>query len=191
MLKIAITRPYAVDGEDTIIRHLLANGFDIVHLRKPDADIDYCRELLQRLTHSERKRVVIHDYYSLYSEFNLRGIHLNKNIASYPVDYQGTRTRSCHSFDEVVRHKHECDYLFLSPIFDSISKEGYNATFSNEELMRVKDSDKVVALGGITPLTATKLNEYEFIGYAVLGYLFNSPDIATLENRLNEFEIIK
>lgn len=102
MLKIAITQPFAVDGEDAIIRHLLANGFDIVHLRKPDADIGYCRELLQRLTHSERKRVVIHDYYSLYAEFNLRGIHLNKNIASYPVDYQGTRTRSCHSFDEVV-----------------------------------------------------------------------------------------
>ena len=175
MLKIAITRPYAVDGEDAIIRHLLANGFDIVHLRKPDADIDYCRELLQRLTHSERKCVVIHDYYSLYAEFNLRGIHLNKNIASYPVDYQGTRTRSCHSFDEVVRYKHESDYLFLSPIFDSISKSNYHSNFSHDELLDASKSgvidNKVIALGGVTFDKLPYLQSLHFGGVAMMGAL--------------------
>ena len=175
MLKIAITQPFAVDGEDAIIRHLLANGFDIVHLRKPDADIDYCRELLQRLTHSERKRVVIHDYYSLYAEFNLRGIHLNKNIASYPVDYQGTRTRSCHSFDEVVRYKHECDYLFLSPIFDSISKSGYHSNFSHDELLEASKrgviDSKVIALGGVTFDKLPYLQSLHFGGVAMMGAL--------------------
>ena len=175
MLKIAITRPYAVDGEDAIIGHLLANGFDIVHLRKPDADIDYCRELLQRLTNSERKRVVIHDYYSLYAEFNLRGIHLNKNIASYPVDYQGTRTRSCHSFDEVVRYKHECDYLFLSPIFDSISKSGYHSNFSHDELLEASKSgvidNRVIALGGVTFDKLPYLQSLHFGGVAMMGAL--------------------
>lgn len=50
MLKIAITQPDAVCGEAAIIRRLLANGFDIVHLRKPEADVDYCRGLLAELT---------------------------------------------------------------------------------------------------------------------------------------------
>ena len=175
MLKIAITRPYAVDGEDAIIRHLLANGFDIVHLRKPDADIDYCRELLQRLTNSERKRVVIHDYYSLYAEFTLRGIHLNKNITSYPVDYQGTRTRSCHSFDEVIRYKHECDYLFLSPIFDSISKSDYHSNFSHDELLEASKSgvidNRVIALGGVTFDKLPYLQSLHFGGVAMMGAL--------------------
>ena len=173
MLKIAITRPYAVDGEDAIIRHLLANGFDIVHLRKPDADMCYCRDLLQQLSPSERKRVVIHDYYSLYEEYSLRGFHINKNITSYPADYQGTRTRSCHSLDEILRYKPECDYLFLSPIFDSISKADYRSKFSHAELLNASINgvidNKVIALGGVTLDRIAYLHSLRFGGVAMMG----------------------
>ena len=175
MLKIAITRPDAVCGEAAIIRRLLANGFDIVHLRKPEADIDYCRGLLAELTPRERARIVVHDYYALYEEFALRGIHLNRRIAHYPDGYRGTCTRSCHSFEEVVRYKHECDYLFLSPIFDSISKAGYRSAFSHEQLQKAADDgiidSKVVALGGVTPDRITYLESLGFGGTAMLGWL--------------------
>jgi thiamine-phosphate pyrophosphorylase len=175
MLTIAITYPYAIDKEDVIIRHLLANGFDIVHLRKPDANIDYCRELLGRLTPSELACIVVHDYYALYEEYALRGVHLNHNISSYPPYYRGTRTRSCHSFDEVVKYKEECDYLFLSPIFDSISKRGYLSKFSHNELLNASIrgiiDDKVVALGGVTPDKLSYLKSLHFGGAAMLGAL--------------------
>lgn len=175
MLTIAITYPYAIDKEDVIIRHLLANGFDIVHLRKPDANIDYCRELLGRLTPSELACIVVHDYYALYEEYALRGVHLNHNISSYPPHYRGTRTRSCHSFDEVVKYKEECDYLFLSPIFDSISKRGYLSKFSHNELLNASIrgiiDDKVVALGGVTPDKLSYLKSLHFGGAAMLGAL--------------------
>ena len=175
MLTIAITYPYAIDKEDVIIRHLLANGFDIVHLRKPDANIDYCRELLGRLTPSELACIVVHDYYALYEEYALRGVHLNHNISSYPPHYRGTRTRSCHSFDEVVKYKEECDYLFLSPIFDSISKRGYLSKFSHNELLNASISgiidDKVIALGGVTPDKLSYLKSLHFGGAAMLGAL--------------------
>ena len=175
MLTIAITYPYAIDKEDVIIRHLLANGFDIVHLRKPDANIDYCRELLGRLTPSELACIVVHDYYALYEEYALRGVHLNHNITSYPPHYRGTRTRSCHSFDEVVKYKEECDYLFLSPIFDSISKRGYLSKFSHNELLNASIrgiiDDKVVALGGVTPDKLSYLKSLHFGGAAMLGAL--------------------
>ena len=173
MLKIAITQPYAVDREDVIIRHLLANGFDIVHFRKPEAGISYCRDVLQRLSPSELRRVVLHDYYALYDEFALRGIHINRNVASYPDDYRGTRTRSCHSFEEVVRYKHECDYLFLSPIFDSISKSGYLSKFSHDKLLNASNKgiidNKVVALGGVTLDKIEYLQSLHFGGVAMMG----------------------
>lgn len=175
MLTIAITYPYAIDKEDVIIRHLLANGFDIVHLRKPDANIDYCRELLGRLTPLELACIVVHDYYALYEEYALRGVHLNHNISSYPPHYRGTRTRSCHSFDEVVKYKEECDYLFLSPIFDSISKRGYLSKFSHNELLNASIrgiiDDKVIALGGVTPDKIRYLKSLHFGGAAMLGAL--------------------
>ena len=94
MLLIAITLPYAIDEEVAIIRHLLADGVDIIHLRKPDADISYCRGLLSQLSADERGRIVIHDYWTLYDEFALRGIHLNRNVRTLPDQYRGSRSRS-------------------------------------------------------------------------------------------------
>ena len=184
MLQIAITQPFAVDGEDAIIRHLLANGFDIVHLRKPDTDIDYCRELLRRLSPIEQRRIVVHDYPTLYEEFALRGIHINHNISSYPTHYRGTRTRSCHTFEEVIRYKKECDYLFLSPIFDSISKHDYHSKFSHNELLRASNegiiNHKVIALGGVTHDKIEYLESLNFGGVAMLGALCNNSDIDTM-----------
>lgn len=177
MLQIAITQPFAIDGEDATIRHLLANGFDIVHLRKPDVGIEYCRDLLGRLTPMERARIVVHDHYSLYEEYALRGVHLNRNICSYPTHYQGTRTRSCHSLEEVAKHKEECDYLFLSPIFDSISKRGYHSKFSHEELLDASNKGiidtRVIALGGVTPERIEYLKSLHFGGVATLGAINN------------------
>lgn len=173
MLKIAITPPYAVAREEATISHLLSNGFDIVHLRKPDADINYCRELLQRLSPSELCRVVIHDHYSLYEEFTLRGVHLNRNIEEYPLSYRGQRSRSCHSIEEVARFKHDYDYLFLSPIFDSISKPDYSSMFSHQELLRASQQgvidSRVVALGGVTPDREAYLQSLGFGGFAMMG----------------------
>ena len=176
MLKIAITLPDAISGEVATIRRLLADGFDIVHLRKPNATIDYCRQLLAELSDAERSRIVVHDYYTLYRDFALRGVHLNRNIASLPSEYCGSRTRSCHSFEEVVRYKEEVDYLFLSPIFDSISKAGYRSAFSHDELHRaavegIIDS-RVIALGGVTPDKISYLEALGFGGVAMSGAVY-------------------
>ncbi|MDD6809054.1 MAG: thiamine phosphate synthase, partial [Bacteroidales bacterium] len=42
---------------------------------------------------------------------------------------------SCHSLEELSAHKAKFDYLFLSPIFDSISKKGYSGRFTREQLL--------------------------------------------------------
>lgn len=176
MLKIAVTLPTVICGEVAIIRHLLADGIDIIHLRKPQADIDYCRALLRELTPAERSKIVVHDYVELYYEFGLRGIHLNKNISTLPADYSGSRTRSCHSFEEVIRFKDGCDYLFLSPIFDSISKQGYRSAFSHEELTWASQrgiiDSKVIALGGVTQQDMKYLEALGFGGVAMSGAIY-------------------
>lgn len=175
MLKIAITPPYAIDGEVATIRHLLAHGFDVVHLRKGEAGIDYCRGLLGQLSAAERAKIVIHDYATLYEEFSLRGIHLNRVITHLPEGYRGSRTRSCHTLEEVIRYKDGCDYLFLSPIFDSISKRGYRSSFSHEDLQRAASEGiidhRVIALGGVTPNRIPYLEALGFGGVAMMGAL--------------------
>lgn len=173
---IAITLPHAIDNEVATIRRLLADGIDILHLRKPEVGIEYCRHLLEQLSPTQRSKIVIHDYYELYAYYALRGVHINRNITHLPESYHGSRTRSCHSFEEVVRYKDGYDYLFLSPIFDSISKWGYTSAFTHDALHEAACKgiidDKVVALGGVTPDKIAYLESLHFGGAAMSGALF-------------------
>ena len=173
---IEITTPKVDNRDAQIIRRLLASGVDIVHLRKPESGIEECREVLKQLSGHEREKIIVHNFPELYYEFSLKGIHVNRNIHTLPDGYDGFRTRSCHSFEEVQRFKNEYDYLFLSPIFNSISKVGYNAGFTGEELQKASDEGvidgKVVALGGVTFESLPYLEKLNFGGAAMLGALY-------------------
>ena len=175
---IAITSPIVCYEDVYIIKTLLEKGIDIIHLRKPNSDINECRNILAELTSEERGKIIIHDYPKLYDEFSLKGIHVNKNVTTLPSGYKGFKTRSCHSFEEIIRYKNEFDYLFLSPIFDSISKVGYKSNFSKEELIRAASvgiiDKKVIALGGVTLDKINYLKNLNFGGIAMSGAIYNS-----------------
>ncbi len=182
---IAITSPKAADEDLFFIRSLIAGGIYAIHLRKPESHINYCRALLKGLTKEERVKIIIHDYPQLYEEFSLKGIHINKNVTTLPNDYKGFKTRSCHSFEEVIKYKDEYDYLFLSPIFDSISKAGYKSGFSKEELEKASASgiidDKVIALGGVTFDMVPYLEKLNFGGAAMIGAIYNREYIMRIQ----------
>lgn len=180
---IAVSTPAVSEQDPLIIRGLLKGKVDFVHLRKPDSNIDECREILKVLTPEERSRIIIHDFSELYFEFSLKGIHINKNVRELPDGYNGFRTRSCHSLEEIVEFKADYDYLFLSPVFDSISKEGYKSKFTHEELQRASSigiiDEKVVALGGVTIDKIPYLEKLGFGGAAMIGGVYNMK-LATL-----------
>ena len=183
---IAITVPKMIDEDAYLISNLLKMGIYSVHLRKPEASIHECRTLLAKLTKEERANIIIHDYPELYNEFSLKGIHINKNITSLPDGYNGFKTRSCHSFEEIERYKTEYDYLFLSPIFDSISKVGYKSAFTKDELLKASTSGiidhKIIALGGITLDMIPYLKQLNFGGIAMIGGIYNINIINNLTN---------
>ncbi|MBQ5925995.1 MAG: thiamine phosphate synthase [Paludibacteraceae bacterium] len=183
---IAITAPKMIDEDAYLISNLLKMGIYSVHLRKPEASIHECRTLLAKLTKEERAKIIIHDYPELYTEFSLKGIHINKNITSLPDGYNGFKTRSCHSFEEIERYKTKYDYLFLSPIFDSISKVGYKSAFTKEELLKASTSGiidhKVIALGGITLDMLPYFQKLNFGGIAMIGGIYNTNTLTQLQN---------
>ena len=140
--------------------------------------LDCICNILNELSSEERSRIVVHDYPELYYEFSLKGFHINKNIVKYPEGYQGFKTRSCHSLEEVKLYKNDFDYVFLSPIFDSISKQGYKSAFTEDELRRASEEgiidEKVVALGGVTYDRISLLKDLGFGGAAMMGGAFIS-----------------
>lgn len=87
----------------------------------------------------------------------------------------------------------DCDYVTLSPIFDSISKEGYNSKFNKKDLIFLDKNGssvvttKVVALGGVTPERVDIVRQLGFDGFAVLGALLGSSSITDFHANLDLF----
>ena len=82
-------------------------------------------------------------------------------------------SKSCHSLEEVKEWKEKCDYVSLSPIFDSISKQGYHAAFSSTEIEEASRQGiidkKVLALGGVTFNKIDDVLRMGFGGGMILG----------------------
>lgn len=170
---IVITPPDFIEGEADFINHLFDMGLDLLHLRKPSASGIDCHPLLDAIDSKWHHQIVVHDHFSLCTEYSLHGIHLNSRHPQAPADFKGCISRSCHSLKEVQQHKSSCDYVFLSPIFDSISKQGYTSHFTPTVLSQAAQEgiidDKVFALGGITLAHLSLLKTYHFGGAAFLG----------------------
>ena len=173
MFWLVITSPSFIPDEASFLHRLFVHGVDIVHLRKPGATAEECARLLDDLTSDDRRRIVIHDFFELAEPYGLKGIHLNARRSTVPDGYEGHVSRSCHSLEEVKRYKDACDYVFLSPIFDSVSKQGYASAFTDRTLKQASSDgiidDKVVALGGVTPDKINYLRQLNFGGVAMLG----------------------
>lgn len=171
LTRIFVT-PEEIDvSEPDKIVEVLSRGWTAVHLRHPDASLREMRNLIEAIPQRYHKHLRLHGHFVLAGEFNLGGLHLNRRCPEPPSFYDGPVSRSCHSLKEVNASAGECDYVFLSPIFDSISKKGYRAAFSHDDLMQLNAIDRpnVIALGGITPERIEELRQYNFSGFAVKG----------------------
>ena len=178
MKKIAITLPDFIPCEAQAIVRALRSGYDRIHLRKPGSTIQDMAALIMKIPTGYRQFISLHDHLGLAVEHGLGGVHLNARFPEKPSGFNGLVSRSCHSIDEVAACKEACDYVFLSPVFDSISKEGYCSGFTSAQIRQARDcgiiDSKVYALGGITPEKADILEEMGFGGGAMLGYVWKS-----------------
>lgn len=180
---IVISRPDFFPGEDEAIDRLFREGLELLHLRKPGSEASRLYSLLDKIPRVYYPRIVLHDHFEIvqHPDYRFGGIHLNRRNASIPEGYEGRISRSCHSVQEVK----EClenkahpsyEYVFLSPVFPSISKEGYGEGISLEALrtagQKGEIGEKVIALGGISPQTIPLLRDIPFGGVAVLGSLW-------------------
>lgn len=172
-----MTTPYFFVEEHQILNALFDEGLEILHLRKPATEPVYSERLLTLLSDVYRKRIVVHDHFYLKNEYNLKGIHLNQRNPELPLKYKGHISCSCHTAEEIKTHKKSFDYMFLSPIFDSISKENYSAQFTPADLRELSTSKiidrKVMALGGVGLDNISKIKELGFGGAVILGDIWN------------------
>lgn len=189
MIKIAITPASTRKNEHLYIAQVLDAGWDWVHLRHPSLSEEELRKIIDTIDPIYYPKIKLHSYPQLVEEYSLGGVHLNFRMPVANIDARRySISRSCHTISDVLSTENkELDYVTLSPIFDSISKEGYKSDVNAEQLAQIPSTPKVIALGGITPNRIEQLKQYNFAGYAVLGYLAQATTLQQLSSLLSEF----
>lgn len=163
-----------VPNEASRITVMLESGVvDRVHIRKPTFSAEKMRKLISEIDSFFHSQLSIHNNPELLLKFPGIGWHFSDNR---PVaDCSGTLSRSCHSLAEAKRWVSECDYVTLSPVFDSISKPGYKSVcFNPIEEIACNQLGTVIALGGVKPQYFPILKKRGYKGAAMLGYAWKT-----------------
>ncbi len=191
MQLIVITSDTTMHDEPDLVNQLFEKGLPRLHIRKPLSSIEDCRKYIEAIDPQYHSCIVLQDYFDLYDEYSLGGIHLNttmrhdplvwlkiKRLASVPI------SSSFHSWQEIESNKFPYDYVFISPVFNSISKPGYAAAIdlagaaATREKMTAehRSCPALIGLGGVGAEQISILRQYGFDGAAVLGGIWNAAD---------------
>lgn len=180
MMRLAvITQEKFIGNEALIINRLFDAGLLLLHLRKPQSTKGETEKLLKQISVEYYNRVVLHDHFSLLDQFPLKGVHLNSRNPEFGKKGYSV-SKSCHTIEEIEISADKFDYIFLSPVFNSISKKGYTGKFNPNEISEARNkgiiNEKVFALGGIDISNINIVKHYGFGGVGVLGAVWSNLD---------------
>ncbi len=191
MQLILLTPDNKMENEIACINQLFHQGLMRLHLRKYQIAEEETRDYMHQIDSTYHSRIVIHSHFHLFQELGLGGIHLNSHtrndekamelINDIHPRYIST---SFHSWQEIEENEVDYSYVFISPVFDSISKQGYMAGIDLDELTRVKNNiasqnrycPSIIGLGGVGADNIKVLQEKGFNGGALLGAVWNTSD---------------
>ena len=155
---IVITKPIFFDNEASKIVSLLEEGCSYVHIRKPNASKEDVAFLLLAVPEMYHSRLVLHYYKDLLFSFPLLNYHHSMS-SEFDSQIKSHQSKSMHHLSE-LKTGAVYNYQFISPVFDSISKEGYLSSIEIEELEReikTHELENIIALGGISLVNVDKL----------------------------------
>jgi len=184
MRLIVISPPEDYPREPRVVGRMLQHSPVLFHLRKPGYSRGKLEDYLGRIPGGLHNRIVVHGHPDLIDRFALKGVHFTE--IQRRQDWQTIQSirrqrpacsisSSFHRIDDITQAAFVFDYIFLSPIFDSISKQGYTAAFDDGALKRFLSGTghKIVALGGVDGRRIAAAAAMGFWGVAVLGAVWS------------------
>ncbi len=175
---VVISPPDMYDGEVEAVTYMVNSGLSHYHFRKPGWNQEAYVHMLSKWDADVRDKIVLHQHFDVVHELGLHGVHLHENsIDTVNTNDYFHRSYSAHSITEINNLQEYMGYVFLSPIFDSISKTNYQSAFSSQDLLSNLPTcnHNVFALGGIDDTTIEKAFDVGFDGVACLGGIWENP----------------
>ncbi|MCC6690840.1 MAG: thiamine phosphate synthase [Bacteroidia bacterium] len=190
---IVISPEDDTEGEVDVLCKIIKLGLQLFHLRKENRTDFEIEKYINSIPVEFHNRIVLHSNFNLAQKYNLKGIHLNERNKINFENFKKFKivSASFHSVKEIEDNKLTYEYVFLSPVFDSISKAGYKSKFDRDTLEsffnlkkhQSKSLLKVIALGGVCLENILYTKMLGFSGAAIMGGLWktNNPVKAFLE----------
>ena len=194
MLITVITPESNLKKENEIVNDLFKNGLERLHLRKPDNSAEETRKYIKSIEPQYHPNIILAGNFDLFNEFDLGGIHLNDpsrrdEDLRKKIDYISPSlvSTSYHTWQKIVENDFHFGHVFISPVFDSISKKDYKASIDPYGARKTKQKlaeqnkycPRIVGLGGVGINEIKALYEYGFDGAAMLGTLWMSGNPVT------------
>jgi thiamine-phosphate pyrophosphorylase len=191
MKLIVISHPGAVTNEAEHVQRFVNTGLETFHLRKPDSSQEEFEKTLRQTPAVYYRKMVIHNHYRLMVKYNIKGIHLTESFIknTEPAELNQviltahkrklTVSGSYHSVEALENMALKLDYVFLGPVYNSISKEGYLAKIDIEyasAFLQSRRSFEVIAIGGIDESNIRQVRNAGFDGAALLGSVWSDND---------------
>jgi thiamine-phosphate pyrophosphorylase len=170
-----------ISNELILLNQLFEAGLDCFHLRKPAKTCEEYCAYIDQIDLKYHTRIVLHSFHELINRYSLKGIHFREQeriaCLAVPSEYfRGlsmcgkTISSSFHEPEDITKCDFEFDYHLLSPIFNSISKQGYQG----REFDVTQINKFIVGMGGVSMINLEKFTKLGFKGVGVLGGIWNS-----------------
>lgn len=190
---VVISHATMLPGEAPIIQTLFEEGLECFHLRKPDADEQAVRQLIEAIPAVYHNRIAMHGFFHLVEEYDMHRLHFREEHRAATTlealvslkDKGNILSTSVHDLQTLQKLPALFSYTFFSPVFDSISKQQYKG-FAGDDFY-IRDEQKpvrVIALGGIDAGNIQSVMAMNFDGAALLGSLWNEPGKAVEKYRV-------
>lgn len=197
-MTILIAPENELPKEIEILHQLFEEGLEMYHFRKPQKNYEQHVAYLNLIDEKYHDRIVVHYYHELVNDFNLKGVHFKEQKRIAHIDNPGayfknlnmygkTISSSFHEPEILERCEFEFDYHILSPVFSSISKQGYQGRG-----FKVNHIDKtIIAVGGISLENVEETLKLGFNGIGVLGDVWSAEDpVARFKSIKKKFELL-
>lgn len=191
---IVLSSPTPVINEIRQVIQLFQAGLARFHLRKPSFSASASQAWIAQIPKKYWTRIMLHQHHHLAEELGLGGVHLTeysragKEVSQLIEHYQSKKTplsAAIHDLNDLELLGQHCDYVLISPVFDSISKTTYKANASLDiSAWKGKTRAKLIALGGMTDKTLPIALKRGFDGVAVLGHIWQQPEKAAQQFHL-------
>ncbi|MCF0060048.1 thiamine phosphate synthase [Dyadobacter chenwenxiniae] len=180
---IAISHPEFIPNEAERINALFRDGLLRLHIRKPGCNVADLNRLIGDINPDFYSKIALHSHHELAAQYGITRLHFPEKLRKETPEFMMEKfenagfklSTSIHDIDELDGLSKAFDYTFFGPVFDSISKTGYQRAITDDfYLEEEKKAVKVIAIGGIKRSNLHMIKTMNFDGAAMLGAIWYS-----------------